>query len=63
MQDELPQIPVGATVRVQVPGETRAKRVLSLPEGKEIAFEKAGPHIQFRVQPFEALAMALIEYE
>jgi len=63
MQQEFPAFPVGATVRVQVPSGRRAKRVVSVPEGKEIPFEKAGPYTQFRVQPFEALAMALIEYE
>jgi hypothetical protein len=63
MQNELPQIQVGATVRVQVPGEGRATRVVSIPEQKSIPFEKAGPYTQFRLRPFDALAMVLVEYE
>jgi hypothetical protein len=63
MQQEFPAIPVGATVRVQVPSGRRATRVVSIPEGKEIPFEKAGPYAQFRVEPFEALTMAFVEYE
>jgi hypothetical protein len=63
MQQLLPPIPVGAAVRVQVPSGRRATRVVSIPEGKEIPFEKAGPYTQFRVQPFEALSMAFVEYE
>jgi hypothetical protein len=63
MQQEFPAIPVGATVRVQVPSGRRATRVVSVPQGKEIPFEKAEVYTQFRIQPFEALAMALIEYE
>ena len=63
MQQELPQIPVGATVRVQVPGEGRVTRVVLIPEQKTIPFEKAGPYTQFRLQPFDALAMAFVEYE
>jgi hypothetical protein len=63
MQQQLPPIPVGATVRVQVPTGRRATRVISVPAGREIPFEKAGPYTQFRVPPFEALSMAFVEYE
>ena len=62
MQQQLPAIPVGATVRVQVPSGKQATRVFVLPESKAIPFEKKGPYVQFRLEPFEALAMALVEY-
>ena len=62
IQQQLPAIPVGATVRVQVPSGKQATRVFVLPESKAIPFEKKGPYVQFRLEPFEALAMALVEY-
>jgi hypothetical protein len=63
MQQLLPAIPVGATVRVQVPSGKHATRVTVLPESKSVPFEKNGPYVQFRVEPFEALAMAVIDYQ
>jgi hypothetical protein len=39
-----------------------ASAVTMAPGGKRIPFEKAGPYVQFRVEPFEMLAMALVEY-
>ena len=63
MQQQLPPIPVEATVRVQVPSGRRVTRVVSIPEQKTVPFEKAGPYTQFRLQPFDALAMAIVEYE
>jgi len=38
-------------------------RVVSIPEQKTIPFEEAGPYTQFQLRPFDALAMALVEYE
>jgi hypothetical protein len=63
MQQQLPPIPVSATVRVQVPSGRRAKSVVLLPERKAIQFEPIGPYVQFRLEAFESLAMALVEYE
>jgi hypothetical protein len=63
MQHELPQIPVGATVRVQAPSGRHVTRVISIPEQKTIPFEEAGPYTQFRLVPFAPLAMAFVEYE
>ena len=63
MQEQVPTIPVGGTVRVRVPADSRARRVLHLPDQKEIPFEKAGAYIQFNVAPFKILTMALVEYE
>jgi hypothetical protein len=62
MQEEAPAIPVDATVRVQVP-QGKTKRVLRLPEQKEMAFTEAGPYIQFHVPAFDVFAMTLIEYD
>ncbi len=62
-QPQTPTIPVGATVRVLLPGQQKPKRVLHLPDQKEVAFEKAGPYVQFVVPPFKILAMAAVEYE
>ena len=61
MQEETPAIPVDATVRVQIP-QGKAKRVLRLPEQKEMAFTEAGPYIQFHVPAFDVFAMVLVEY-
>ncbi len=63
MQEQVPTIPVGGTVRVRVPADSRARRVLHLPDQKEIPFEKAGAYVQFNVAPFKILTMALVEYE
>jgi hypothetical protein len=62
MQDKFPAIPVGSTIRIQVPTGHKAKRVLLLPEKKEIRFEEAGPYVQFDIAEFSTFAMAMIEY-
>ena len=63
MQGQLPSISVAATVRVQVPSARRAARVMRLPDRKNIRFENVGPYVQFRLEQFDTLAMALVEYE
>lgn len=63
MQQDHPPVPVGAVVRVQVPGGRRATGVVKVPERKAIAYEKAGPYVQFRLEPFPVIAMALVEYQ
>lgn len=62
MQSEVPTIPTGGTVRVQVPAGRTAKRILSLPDQKEIPFHESGAYIQFEIAPFKILKMALVEY-
>jgi hypothetical protein len=62
-QTQTPTIPVGATVRVLTPGQRQPKRILHLPDQKEMAFTKSGPYIQFVLPPFKILAMAVVEYE
>jgi hypothetical protein len=61
MQEETPAIPVGATVRVQIPNGGKAKRVLRLPEQKEMAFTEVGPYVQFQIPAFDVFAMVLVE--
>jgi hypothetical protein len=62
-QTQFPTIPVPATVRVLLPGRGKPKRVLQLPEQKELAFERSGPYVQFVVPAFKILAMVMVEYE
>jgi len=62
MQEQVPTIPVGATVRVLLPVDRRARRVLHIPDQKEIPFAKAGSYIQFSIAPFKIITMALVEY-
>jgi hypothetical protein len=63
MQQDLPPVPVEAVVRVQVPAGRRATAVVRVPDRKALAFEKAGPYVQFRLEPFPVIAMALVEYQ
>ena len=63
MQSLTPPIPVGASVRVLVPGGRRPRSVFLLPDRKPLRFEPVGPYVQFTVEPFDTLAMALVQYE
>ena len=63
MQLEFPAFPARATVRVQLPSGRRVTRVFSVPEQKPISYEKVGPYVQFRLEPFDALALAVIQLE
>jgi len=62
MQEQLPPIPVTATVRVQAPSGKKVTAVLQLPERKPLKFKTAGAYVQFDLEPFDSLSMALIEY-
>lgn len=62
MQTDSPPIPVGGTVRVKLPANRTAQRVLALPEQEEIPFQISGPYLQFEVTPFQIIKMALVEY-
>jgi len=62
MEWQLVPLKFGATVRVQIPSGHSAKTVLALPERKEIQFERRGEYVEFRVEPFETMAMASVEY-
>ena len=63
MQELLPAIPVGATVRVQPPAGRTVKSVSKLPERKAVKFETSGAYQQFHLEPFDMFAMLLVEYE
>jgi hypothetical protein len=62
MQQQLPAFPVAATVRVQVPSGKKVTAVVHIPERKPLKFKTAGAYVQFDLEPFTALSMALIEY-
>jgi len=63
LEPQWPQSPQTATVRVLIPAGRRVTKVIAVPEGNSIAFEKVGVYAQFRFDRFESLAMALVEYE
>ena len=62
MQQQLPPIPVPAKVRVQVPMGEMVTAVVHLPERKPLKFKVVGPYVEFDLEPFEYLSMALVEY-
>jgi hypothetical protein len=62
MEWQLVPIKLGATVRVQVPSGRSATAVSGLPEHKDIQFKRTGKYVEFRVEPFETMAMAMVEY-
>jgi hypothetical protein len=62
MQDHLPAIPVGATVRVRVPAGKSITGIYHLPERKLIEHRAAGDYVEVRLKPFDLFAMLLAEY-
>jgi hypothetical protein len=62
MQQQLPPISVPATVRVRVPTGKMVTAVVHLPERKPLKFKVVGPYVEFDLEPFESLSMALVEY-
>ena len=62
MPRDLPPVPVGAVVRVRIPEGRRVTGVVRVPDRKAMGFEKAGPYVQFRLEPFPVIAMALVGY-
>jgi hypothetical protein len=63
MQQQLPAFAVSATVRVQAPSGKKVTAVVHLPERQPLKFKAAGAYVQFDLEPFKSLSMALIEYE
>lgn len=63
MQDQLPAIPLGATVRVQTPAGRTVKGVYQLPDRKAVKFETKGAYQQFQLEPFDMFTMLMMEYE
>ena len=62
MQQQLPAFPVPATVRVQVPSGKKISAVTHVPDRKPLKFKTVGAYVQFELEPFNSLSMALIEY-
>lgn len=63
VQQQIPPMPVEATVRVRLPSGRTAEKVVRAPDLRPIAFRKEGPYVQFRVEPFDVFTMALTEYQ
>jgi hypothetical protein len=62
MQLQLPALPVNATVRVQLPSGKKVTAVTHVPDRKPLKFKTLGAYVQFDLEPFNCLSMALIEY-
>jgi len=63
IQQLVPPISVGATVRVQLPTGRSPSKVVQVPGLKPLPFTKAGPYVQFKIEPFDVFTMALVEYQ
>ncbi len=63
LEREFPQIDVGASVRVRLPPHTRAREILRLPDKTRIVFQENTGYAHFRLEPFDAIAMAQVFYE
>ncbi|OHB81285.1 MAG: hypothetical protein A2V98_02455 [Planctomycetes bacterium RBG_16_64_12] len=62
LQRQLPQVPVPATVRVQPLPEQPVRRVVRLLQQTSVPFTAAEPYVEFRVEPFDTLAMFALDY-
>jgi len=63
IQQLVPPISVGATVRVQLPTGRSPSKVVQVPGLKPLPFTKAGPYVQLKIEPFDVFTMALVEYQ
>jgi len=63
MQQQLPAIPVDATVRVQPPAGKTVKSVLRIPERRVLAFAARGPYIEFKTGLFNPFTMVVVEHD
>ncbi len=62
LQQQLPQVPVGASLKVRLaPGQT-ARRVARLPGEQDIAWRASGDQVAFEMEAFDTFAMAAVEY-
>jgi len=62
LQNQIPPLPVGATVRVRVPQGKLITKVQSVPGRVLIPHKAKGPFVEFRVPEFNELAMFLLDY-
>ncbi len=60
LQQELPQLPVGATVRLTLDAGQRARQVARLPDGAPVIYRAAGEQIAFDAPPFDTFTMLAI---
>ena len=63
MQEQLPAIPVGATLRILPPAGRTVRGVYRLPDRKVMQFEAVGEYKQVHLEPFDIFTMLLMEYE
>jgi hypothetical protein len=61
LQQQLPQVPVGATVRLRLEAGQSVRRVIGLPEQAEIDWRVDGRQAVFEVAPFDTFAMVAVE--
>lgn len=60
---EFPQIDVPASVRVKLPADAKARDVVLLPAKTSVPFQVEKGYARFRLEPFNAIAMAQVFYE
>ena len=63
LEREFPQIEVGASVRVKLPAQAKAREIVRLPDKTRIPFKEEAGYASFQVEPFDAIAMVQISYE
>lgn len=62
MQQQLPQIPEGAKIRVRIPEGKKIFNVRKLPENSKISFRQSNGYIEFEIQPFDIFTMIGLDY-
>ncbi len=62
MREQVPVMPVNAKVRVRIPEGRRVKRVVQVPDAREIHFDVAGGLVRIEVPDFKVIAMLTIEF-
>ena len=48
---------------MRIPDSRRVRAVRRLPAQSDVAFRTAPPYAEFRAEPFDGLALFLVEYE
>lgn len=62
-QGQLPQIPVGATVRLRCPNGRRITSIEQLPDRSRIEIVALDQYVQFNAAPFDCFCMYLVKTE
>ena len=63
LEREFPQIDVGASVRVKLPPHSKTRQILRVPDQTPIPFQEEAGYARFKLEPFDAIAMAQVLYE